>query len=370
VGRIRVLQYHLLFGCLLFGLLWRSVALADQFITQTAQSARAVGMGDAAINTERGPYSVFYNPANLAAKDTGVHIQLLNFQVESNGGLITQAGRGASTSFNNLSSLYEDLRTNPNTYVNGRVSVFPNITIRNLHLGILYEVNQGAEVQAHDLGLRVKARNRFAPTAALSFRVFNGIFRFGFSSQLLTIGDADTVILPPISSGNLDFKRSINAGTGLVHTGGITLTLPVRFLPSFSGVYRNIGTAKFTRAPMVKFGDGRTIENKKPIIDLASSFTVYLAKRLETKWEIDFRDSTNRLKGNKMQHISFGTEWLFFDLLRLRGGVGHGYYSAGLGLHTPRAQMDLAWYSDELDNQFRSRRDQRVVLQYTWGIFK
>lgn len=365
-------QQFLISTFVIFALCAGGVAHANNFQTETAASARGLGMGDAVINTERGAYSTFYNPANLAAKDTGVNLQPLNFQIDGDDGLAAQLGRRQSINFRDLNSMYQGLAKNPNTYESGRVSLFPNFTVRNFQLGMLYEQNQGAEVNASDGSLRVKARDRFAPTAALSFRLFKGIFRFGASVQYLTVGDVDTTVRNPSAQGSsLSYDKLINSAAGLVSTAGTTVTLPFRFLPSFSAVYRNIGGARFTHSPTVSFGDGRTVPTEKPMLDGAASATVYFAHRLETKWEVDYRDGTNRLQAaNRMQHVSFGTEWIFYNALKLRAGMGQGYVSMGIGLYTKRAQLDLAVYSDELGVQLRGQQDHRGVLQFTWEMFK
>ena len=365
---MRLILVLIFITSIVFGVFGEKSALANSFQTETSASARGLAMGDAVINTERGSYSTFYNPANLAAKDTGVHLQPINFQVDGNDGFAGMARKGKLS----LSDMYEELAKSPNAFAGGRFSAFPNFTIRNFQLGMLYEVNRGARVNALDGSLRVKARDRFAPIAALSFRFFGGILRFGASTQYLTVGDADTSILNPAAqSDSLSFGKAIYSGAGLVHTAGTTITLPFRFLPSFSAVYRNIGGAKFTHPPLISFGDGRGDRTLPSVLDGAASLTVYLARRLETRWEVDYRDWSNRLKAaNRMQHLSFGTEWVFYDLLKLRGGMGQGYISMGLGLHTKRANLDLAVYSDELDHNLRSREDRRAVLQLTWEMFK
>ncbi|MEW6055632.1 MAG: hypothetical protein AB1540_03385 [Bdellovibrionota bacterium] len=345
-------------------------AYANKFNTEVSSSARALGMGNAAINTERGPYSVFYNPANISAKDTGNRIQLVNFQLDGNAPLVSMASSGSIPKINDLSSLYGDLRNNPDTYVSGRYSVYPNVTLRQFSLGILYEVNQGAEVRNSDGALRVRARDRFGPIGAVSFRLFKGIFRIGASAQLLTVGDADSLLEPPIAQSSLDFKNNINSGSGLVTNAGVTLTLPFRFLPSFSVVARNIGGTRFTAPPMISFGSGRDVAPQPMTFDAAASLTIYLARRLEMKAEIDYRDYSNKLSGSRFRHVFFGSELIFYDLMKLRTGVAHGYISFGFGIGTPKASLELALYSDEKDDRLRGSPDTRYVLQYSWGLFK
>lgn len=345
-------------------------AFADKFNTETSSSTRALGMGNAGVNTERGPYAVFYNPANLAAKDTKLHFQIVNFQFEGNEGLAALSGSGNSANFSSLSSLYAGLKTQKNTYAGGRFSVFPNITFRNLSFGLLYELNQGAENRAYDGKLRIRARDRFAPTLGLAFRMFKGVFRFGASAQYLTVGDADTTTGPTINEKTLDFKKFINAGSGFNFTAGSTLTFPVRFLPSFSVVMRNIGNTRFSGPAIVGFGEKAGPPDQEMTVDFGSSLTVYLARRLESKLTFDYRDFTNQMSGQRLRHAFAGMEFSFYDVIKLRGGLSHGYLTGGVGLHTPNAALEFAVYSDEKDDRLRGSRDTRFVMQYSWGLFK
>ena len=362
--------YQFFFGLVVASAIFLSFpkAFADKFNTETSASARALGMGSTGVNTERGPYSVFYNPANLAAKDTGVNIQALNIQTDVSDGWLSRTSSGQFSNFNNLSSLYGDLKTNKNTYVSGRYSVYPNVTLRNFSLGMIYEVNQGAEVRASDDALRVKARNRAGLVGALSFRLFSGILRFGASAQLLSRGDADSFIAAPINATALDFKRSINSGTGLSKSAGITLSLPFRFLPSFSLVARDIGGTKYSGSGLVKWGDGSSLPVQPMTLDFGSSLTIYLARRAELKLAFDYRDYVNKLVGGNFRHMFVGGEMTFYDVLKFRAGIAHGYMSYGFGLHTKKASLDLAAYADEKDDRLRGSPEQRYVFQYTWNL--
>lgn len=343
-------------------------AFADKFNSETSASARAFGMGSTGVNTERGSYAVFYNPANLAAKDTSVNVQVVNIQTDASDAWLGRASQGQMQNFQSLSGLYGDLKTNKNTYSSGRYSVYPNVTLRNFSLGMIYEVNQGAEVRASDDALRVKARNRAGLVGALSFRLFSGILRFGASAQLLSRGDADSFITVPINESALDFKRSINSGTGLSKSAGMTVTLPFRFLPSFSMVARDIGDTRYSGKGFVNWGEGSNIPTQPMTLDFGTSLTIYLARRAELKVAFDYRDYTNQLVGGNFRHMFIGGEMIFYDILKFRAGVAHGYMSYGFGLSTKKASLDLAAYADEKDDRLRGSREQRYVFQYTWNL--
>ncbi len=356
-------SFILFFGFFL-GAIQSPMALADRFDTSETQTARALGMGNAGINNERGGLSVFYNPANIAAKSTRAVFQLFNFSLEGSQGLISQSARG-SPNVTDLKESYVSLRGNPNNFSSGRVSLFPNITLRNLTLGVLYEQNRGAMVRETDGALYVKSRDRFVPMTALSFRMFSGIIRIGAMAEYLSVGDADRYILSPISYTNMDWKMFTYAGAGISKTAGATFTIPLRYLPSFSFVARDIGGTKLSGSPIGVSGSAGRPENRKMTFDVSGAFTMYWGPRIESKWEVDYRDATNKLQGSRLQRIFAGTEFTLWDIVHLRGGYMHGFPTAGFGIGTSKSSLNLAWYSDEIEGRLRANRDQRFVLQWS-----
>lgn len=340
-------------------------AFADRFNTETSASVRALGMGNAAINTERGAYAVFYNPANISAKDTRVTLQPLNLKLGMSEGTLSP------TAFSPPS--FARIKENPNKMVAGNYSVYPNLTMRNLSFGMLYEKDEGAYYRASDGAVHILARDRFAPTLALSFRLWGGIIRVGAASQYLTVGNADRWTSSAASS--LDFKSNIAAGSAFSHSGGVTLTFPVRYLPSFSVVARNIGDPAFSGPATVKFGDAATPSpggtlQQRMTFDAAMSVAIHFSSRITTHWEINYRDTVNKLLGSNARHIFAGTEWVLYDMFKLRAGMAHGYLSGGFGVGTDKTSLEVAIYSDEIGDRYRTTKDTRFLLQYSFGIFK
>lgn len=341
-------------------------SLADRFDETTVMpSAKALGMGNAGINSERGPTSVFYNPANIAAKNTATTLQLMNFAFEGNEMWVGQTQRGGNVNTMDLSKFYDTLNSNKNAFEQTRFSIYPNVTFRNLSLGLLYQKDRGAMVRETDGALYVRARDIVAPTAALSFRLFGGILRFGAMVQLLSYGYADKYIVGATRS-DADWGKQMSAKSGLAKTGGFTLSLPFKYLPSFSLVARNIGGTSFSRAPLGTTGSSTsTIPTQKMTYDFGGSFVYYISGQIETKFEVDYRDMLNKNVGSRMQRIFTGAELSMFHFIQLRAGYMHGYPTAGFGIGNQKASVNLSWYSDEREDRLRAFRDQKFVLQYT-----
>jgi hypothetical protein len=368
------MKQALLKTCVLLGTILYVIsakqAFGGKFNTETSSSTRALSMGNAAINTERGAYALFYNPANIAAKNTGATFQLFNFQLDGSLPYLENVGAFQVANPSNLSALYQKLDGRTDSYNGARYSVYPNLTVRNFSLGFLYEVNNGALIRSSDNSLIAKSRNRMGPTAALSFRLFGGILRFGASAQYMTVGNANETIAPPVNTGTLDYRDISYSGAGLITTGGVTLTLPFRYLPSFSLVARNIGGSNFSGKPLTSFGTRRNVPNEDMTVDLATSATIYLGRRIELKIEGDYRDALLTMPGSKpMDRLFAGMDLAFFDVFRLRAGWMNRYPTGGIGIYAPKGTLDVAWYSDRIDDGIKSHRDMRFALQYTFNFF-
>ncbi len=337
-----------------------------RYRTEISSSTRGLAMGSTGINTERGAYSVFYNPGNLAAKENKMQIQALNFQLDTSEMLFGNMSRFRDFNFTSVESLAGASKKSASRWNGGRFSLYPNFTIRSFSLGMLYEVNQSAYTNASDQSTRVRVRNRFAPTAALAFRLLDGVIRIGASVHLLNVGEMDKTF----SSGATDYKSSVQTGTGLSKNIGATLTLPIKFLPSFSAVFRDAGSTLFKKGLVSAFGSGELADNRGGTVDLGASATVYFGKNIETRWTADLRDATQRLGAVTTRKFNFGGEISIKRFLHLRGGYSAGHFSAGLGLNGRNGTLDFAVYTDETSNTSTSQQDTRFSIQYTWNLFK
>lgn len=364
---VQKLWKDLILNAIALMLIGVSYAYAVDHNTNETSSAKALGMGNAGINTERGPVAVFYNPASLAVKDTRAVFQLFNFSIDADEMWLAQSQKGGSINTTNFSKFYETVKASKGDLEGVRFSAYPNLTVRNFSLGLLYETNRGLMVRNSDSKLLVRARDRFGPTAGLSFRMFGGIIRFGMMAQLLTVTEANDYISPP-SPGSASWDKNIKAGSGLAKSAGFTLSLPFRYLPSFSVVARDIGGTSFGGAPMVFTGNGKP-NARKATYDLGTSFVYYLGKSIETKFEADYRDTTRKLGGSPMQHVFAGGEIDFFNLFQLRGGYMNAYPTAGFGLGTKNAGINISWYSDNFEDGLRAAREQRYVVQFSKSLF-
>lgn len=353
---IRIFSFLLFVALTLF-----SDARADVLSNLVPTEAKALGMGNTGISLLNDSYAMFYNPANLANKQVKPKIEPLNVQGDfSNESFNALASN--QTNPLSLSDMYSHLKSNPGQWASHGFSVYPNITTRFASLGMLYRQTYSAKYEQANtaagtpIALRLKGFREFSPTAALSFRLFGGVLKFGGAVYLKTFSKVDQVIKNP-DSASKSWETGSTTKVGVDSTAGVTLTLPYAHLPTFSFVARNMGTQTY---PGFKI----------PIMfDVGMGHTTYFGRSVHLRLEADHRDVTNSMKLGHMRSLFMGAELRFFGVLNLRGGYAQGYPSAGFGLAFKKLRIDFGWYSEEMAEGLRSDRNQRYVMQIAWSLF-
>jgi hypothetical protein len=325
-------------------------------------------MGQSGVNASNDSYAAFINPANLASKRNKTHFELLNVQVEGS----EQAGNalfGARKNPMSLGSVYPFLKSNTGEWVGYRYSVFPNFSSRFFSFGLLYESKFAAKYDLADPNVlndtpkvTHKGFRRIMPTASLSFRLFGGILRFGYSLGLDYLGAVNSVVSNPDNSTSLSHTSGIYEGVAVRNTAGLTLTLPFAHLPSFSFVARDIGNARYH--------GGGLREVRKMTMDGGVSYSSYFLRWLELTLTADYRDMTNALQtGSRMRRLFTGAEIRLGKAISLRGGYAQGYPSFGIGFRMNRIKIDFSQYKEERGDRLRDDGDSVYAMQIVWSLF-
>lgn len=366
VGRLKQLKLSLIhasgidvlvasWGIMAFGAIVATPsARADRIANMIPTEARTLSMGNSGLCLLNDSYAIFYNPANLANKRVKPKFELINFQMDST---VVSINAVASKMINasNLKSLYPYLKDNRGQWGGFGYSVYPNFTSRFFSFGLLYRESYGAQYVDADqnLGTSVTLKQNglreISPVGAVSFRLMGGVLKFGYSVKLQTLGIVDKSVSSPGTS-SLDWRSGMMTAVGLNMTGGMTLTLPFKHLPTVAVVARNIGS---TNHP----------QEKIPMnFDLGVAHTTYVGRSLHLRLALDHRDVTNRLKASRMRRLFAGAEVRLFNTLNLRGGYGQGYPSAGFSIGGKSARVEFSWSSEEMMDGLRTERNQKFTL--------
>ena len=339
---------------------------ADRIPGSRYVSGRGAALGDAYIGLADGVGDgLFYNPAALARLN-GPLFEPINAQIQANDKLASGFGTDFYK-FQSLDSYKSNLAKHPNSNPGGGFSVLPAFGFRGFGVGALYQSRLMAETNGTTI--RYRTVYQFIPSAGFGLRLASGVLRIGYSIQYVNQASGDVTV--PAAQSPLGWSQGISEGKGFSHNLGMALTLPYMYQPSINVVARNIGGMTLSGAPMVvaaKNPSG-TIASEKMSVDSSLGLLTKISAGWSLATQLAYRDGTNSSRTRTIEHVAVGLEFTALDRFFLRGGFGSGYPSAGLGIRTSRAEVNFAWFSDDLGNGTTPIRDMRYLFQFMFRAF-
>jgi hypothetical protein len=185
------------------------------------------------------------------------------------------------------------------------------------------------------------------------------------------VNQASGDVTKAVGSTPMSWKEGLAQGQGFSHNFGMTVTLPYVYQPSFNLVARNIAGLHFSGKPMFVSADHPSGAPATEKMSLDTSFG--FVNKLSGGWRLDtqlaWRDGTNASKTRLIEHGAVGFEFTALDHFFLRAGFGSGYPSAGLGIRSDRAELNFAWFSEDLGDGTTPQRDMRYLFQFLFKAF-
>ena len=344
----------------------------DAIFPELITSGRALAMGNAFVSRSDDADAVFYNPAGLGTIRFG-RLHLNNFSMEFNKDWFDLAAEGK---FNDLAKKFKRgfgingqrklLRDSVQKGVmNSRFQAMPNFTTRYFSLGYMFSryIKAGLGTKKNDL-FEYASRLDHGPYAALNFSFFGGVFKIGGSATYLKRKEVFGEIDPNINID--DDKLPYSKGTMTYVIGGAKLTLPIAWLPTFSGVVHNSSNKPFENNDSDQVVPGQI----KQTVVVGFSLTPQVGRYTRLHWEINYKD-LNRAFRN-VEDTRRWTGGFEFDIKRrvfIRFGYGDGYGSFGFGVKSRKLKFDLTTYAvDTTSKSWRGREDRRVIFNISSGI--
>jgi hypothetical protein len=329
-------------------------------------SARGAALGDAYIGLADGVgESLFYNPAGLA-RIRGPLFEPINAQLGGNDKFVEHSGTDIYK-FNSLSGYKANLEKNPGTNPGAGFALLPALGFSGFGVGALYQERLMAETNGTTI--RYRSVYQFVPAAGMGLRLASGVLRVGYSIQWVNQASGDVTVNN--TSSNLSYKDGLGQGQGYSHTLGMALTLPYQHTPTINVVARNVGGVSYSGKPIFVSATNvnGTPTSEKMSVDGSLGYLTKLTAGWSLDTQLSYRDATNSSSTRQIEHVAIGLEFTAMDRLFLRAGYGSGYPTAGLGVRSSRAEVNFAWYSEDLGNGTTSVRDLRYLFQFSLRAF-
>ena len=292
--------------------------------------------------------SLFNNPAGLGRSDR-FKFEILNLNVDANSGVLGDLGL-STLKMTSLGSMSEQLNAHPNQTYSAGISALPAISWQGFGLGFLYQ----QKVRAYSDGSSIhdQLAKYLVPALGYGVGLARGMIRVGYSLQYVNQTSGVSQEQAASASSFSDNKQS---GRGFSHQASLNLTLPIRYLPSFALLARNIGGLHFSS------GD---LADEKSSYDAAFSFTVRVSGATRTHFYLQYNDLTAQVPMPAVEHLHLGADLDLSQSLALRGGLNGGQPTLGLTYRSEASEINLAWYHERSPFANVAYWDARYALQY------
>ena len=308
--------------------------------------------------------SLFVNPAGLAS-GRAMSAELINLTVEANDDFVMGANLN-SYKATSLPSYYPTLTGSE--YPGVGYAFLPSFFGGGFAFGALLQ----SRVAANNAGTTINYRSsyQFIPAFGFGVRLASGMFRIGYSLQHVNKAEGEVTGVPTTTSP-MGYNQQLAQGSALSHTVGVTVAIPITYLPTFSAVARNILGAHYTSFTILPLGKNATgTPSTEPMsIDAAFSLQPRFQGGGFMNWVLQVKDATNTSGFSILERAALGAEYNYKGFFSLRTGYTLGALQAGLGFKTTRADIQLSWHTEELGTSSASVHERRWMFQYMVKAF-
>lgn len=318
-------------------------------------SARIAGMGDTGLTmSDDVVSSLFYNPANLAKNSREFVIEPLNLAGYLNLNYLSGFG------LNNV-NMFNLPAWRPSSFQGYGGSAAVSFGFKYFFAGLLAQSQVAGQVGATT---RYRTLYQLIPTVGAAYGLADGILKIGYSLQWVSsvIGNVSN------AANGAHFNTNTQQGSFFSNTAGVTLTLPMAYLPQVSFVARNLvplPAMGFSLLPVASPSAG--LPATEPMsFDVSAAIQPKFGRGAAASFVLGYRDLTNSSGMAFIGHLSIGAELMIRDTFMLRAGYSSGYPSAGFGVRTKSMDFNFAWYTEELSSQYLGQADMRFLLQYQY----
>lgn len=343
---------------------------------------RALSMGGASIAAVNDETSLLLNPAALG-KLRNFFLTVADPEIEYGDQTLNVIG-SSYTKFLDPQDTLDATKLHPNSRLHQRAQIFPSFVVTNFGFGVYGRYSTDANVVAGTFNYDY--RNDFAFVTGFNFRLLNGIIKLGANARIINRVESKRTDIPTTTT-LMKFETIINStsvaseGTGVASDGGLIVTLPWKFLPALSVVYRDIGTTSYDLNKGMFYTTTQRPDRTPPTLDGGLSISPILGKGARMLITVEMVDIMDRIEPSDeeasdevMRRLHGGVEFNFGDIFFLRAGANQGYWTAGFEISMYNSQFQFGTYGEEVADiiavgsttTYTRVEDRRYVAKYAY----
>lgn len=330
-----------------------------EFYTGARQQAMG-GAYTAVVNDET---AILSNPAGLGRIRDSI-FTLADPEVDASFTATQVATISNFTNVFTVQGLLDSLNQNKGVPWHSKIQFFPSFVAPNFGIGLHGKYQYDAIVDETGTNFTLDYVNDYALAMGFCLRFFGGIMKLGTTVRAVDRTEYHGVL--PANSTGLEVKNIASEGLGVASDVGLTLTAPIAWLPSISGVVRDAGNTSYTLSPGMFHSTATRPQDTLQTIDAGFSLSPILSNNVRMTITGEMHDVTNvRQETTSNRRIHAGMEFNFHDFFFLRGGMNQGFYTAGVELASTKFQLQATTYGEDIGTDTAPREDRRFIGKFS-----
>lgn len=329
------------------------------------RGTRALGMGGTQVSTVNDETALFINPANLL-RLRGAIASVIDIEIESSSNIYTPLYQTTAFSPMSSNSVFQSLSSNPGENYYFRTTTAPSFVTPYFGLSLLSNQILNMEFNSDTNKTQLFYRDDQGLFTGFAIRLFSGILKIGFTGKIISRNEADALITLP---DDVNVNNFITSGSAIGIDSGITITLPVIYLPTISLVVRDIGNTKFTSNIFTRKTTAQKPKDDEQSIDIGFSLNPISKNNTRSTWSIDLHQ-LNRINSSPRQidHLHLGYEFNYHDIFFSRFGFNQSYWTAGIEIASERTQFQISTHGEEVGGTGSTKESRRLAFKWSFRL--
>lgn len=308
---------------------------------------RQMSMGGASIAVVNDETALLLNPAGLG-KLREYFFTVADPEAEVNTNTKSIAASNALNAFDPQDVLNMLNAGHQDEYYHAKLQAFPSFVATNFGMGVLAKYQIDAKVTLATNEYELDYYNDVALVLGFNFRLWEGRIKLGVNTRIINRIEIlrDDI---PSNSTNLTVGTLASEGIGVATDAGLILTAPWVWLPTISGVVRDIGNTTYGLKDGLFTSAIVDPTKTTQTVDAAIAFFPITDKRSRMSFTAEYRDVlTAGDEFDQMRRVHAGWEYNFGDTFFIRAGMNQRYWTAGLELAVFNYQLQVASYGEDI----------------------